>query len=161
MRADYPLTIFYDASCPVCALEMDHLHTRYTDRRLVLVDMSAPGFDATRFGLTLAELDAAIHALRPDGSVVRGMAVLRLAYAAAGLGWALRPSSAAPLRPVFDAAYRLFARHRKPVSRGLAPCIVALRERSARRAPADMKACAAGACRAPHEGTATREESKS
>ena len=161
MRADYPLTIFYDASCPVCALEMDHLHAWDIDGRLVLVDMSAPGFDATPFGLTLAELDAAIHALRPDGSVVRGMAVLRLAYAAAGLGWVLRPSSAAPLRPLFDAGYRLFARHRKPISRALAPVIVALRERRARRALAGMNACAAGACRAPHERGATREASRS
>lgn len=161
MRADYPLTIFYDASCPVCALEMDHLRARDAARRLVLVDMSAPGFDATRFGLTLPELDAAIHALRPDGSIVRGMAALRLAYAAAGLGWVLRPSAAAPLRPLFDAGYRLFARHRKPVSRVLAPFIVALRERRARRALAEMNACAAGACDAGHEGGSSRRESKS
>jgi predicted DCC family thiol-disulfide oxidoreductase YuxK len=161
MGADYPLTILYDASCPVCALEMGHLRARDAGRRLRLVDMSAPDFDAARFGLTLAELDAVIHALRPDGSVVRGMAVLRLAYAAAGLGWVLRPTAAAPLRPLFDAGYRLFARHRKPVSRALAPFIAALRERRARRTLADMNACAAGACGARHEGDATHAESMS
>lgn len=131
MSSDYPLTIFYDASCPVCALEMDQLRRRDTASRLVLVDMSAPGFDAARHGLALPELDAAIHALRPDGSVVRGMAVLRLAYAAAGLGWVLRPSGFAALKPVFDAAYRTFARHRKPISRALAPLIGALRAKGA------------------------------
>ena len=149
MRSDYPLTIFYDASCPVCALEMDHLRGRDTAGRLVLVDMSTPGFDAARYGLALPDLDAAIHALRPDGSVVRGMVVLRLAYAAAGLGWLLRPSAAAPLRPVFDSAYRVFARHRKPISRALAPLIGALRERRARRALADMERCAGAECTAP------------
>jgi predicted DCC family thiol-disulfide oxidoreductase YuxK len=159
MGADYPLTIFYDASCPVCALEMDHLRTRDAGRRLRLVDMSATGFDAGRFGLTPAELDAVIHALRPDGSVVRGMAVLRLAYAAAGLGWVLRPSAAAPLRPLFDAGYRLFARHRKSISRALAPFIAALRERRARRTLADMNACAAGTCEAHHAGDAAHRES--
>ena len=159
MRADYPLTIFYDASCPVCALEMDHLRARDAHGRLVLVDMSTAEFDAARFGLTPAELDAAIHALRPDGSVVRGMAVLRLAYAASGLGWVLQPSSAALLRPLFDAGYRLFARHRKPISRLLAPLIVALRERRARRGLADMHACAGGACPAPQERGTTREAS--
>lgn len=161
MGSDYPLTIFYDASCPVCALEMDHLGARDAGRRLMLIDMSAPGFDATPFGLTLSELDAAIHAVRPDGSVVRGMAVLRLAYAAVGLDWVLRPSAVAPLRPLFDAAYRLFARHRKPVSRALAPFIAALRERRARRALVDMNACAAGACKASPEGDATHKESMS
>ena len=92
MASDYPLKVFYDASCPVCALEMDKLGARDTAGRLVLVDMSAPDFNAACHGFDAADLDAAIHAVRPDGSVVRGMAVLRLAYAAAGLGWLLRPS---------------------------------------------------------------------
>jgi predicted DCC family thiol-disulfide oxidoreductase YuxK len=146
MRPDYPLTIFYDASCPVCALEMDQLQSRGTAGRLVLVDMSAPGFDAAHYGLNLTEIDAVIHALRPDGSVVRGMGVLRLAYAAAGLGWVLRPTATAPLKPVFDAAYRVFARHRKPISRALAPLIDALRERRTRRVLADMDRCVGTAC---------------
>jgi len=133
MASDYPLKVFYDASCPVCALEMDHLRGRDADQRLELVDMSAPGFDAACHGFTAAELDAAIHAVRPDGSVVRGMPVLRLAYGAAGLGWLLRPTGIGPLRPVFDAAYRLFARHRKSISSALAPGIAALRARRERR----------------------------
>ncbi|MCE9660090.1 MAG: DUF393 domain-containing protein [Burkholderiales bacterium] len=132
MVSDYPLKVFYDASCPVCALEMDQLGARDTAGRLVLVDMSAPGFDAACHGFSHAELDAAIHAVRPDGSVVRGMAVLRLAYAAAGLGWLLRPSAMGPLRPAFDAAYRVFARHRKSISRVLGPAITAVRARRAR-----------------------------
>ena len=133
MASDYPLKIFYDASCPVCALEMDHLRCRDAAGRLELVDMSAPGFDAACHGFGAAELDAAIHAVRPDGSVVRGMPVLRLAYAAAGLGWLLRPTGVGPLRPAFDAAYRLFARNRKAISRALAPAIAVLRRRRERR----------------------------
>lgn len=129
MANDYPLKIFYDASCPVCALEMDQLRARDGAGRLVLVDMSAPDFDATCHGFAHADLDGAIHAVRPDGSVVRGMPVLRLAYAAAGLGWLLRPTGVGPLRPAFDAAYRVFARHRKSISRALAPAIAALRAR--------------------------------
>jgi predicted DCC family thiol-disulfide oxidoreductase YuxK len=134
MAPDYPLKIFYDASCPVCALEMDQLGARDKGERLVLVDMSAPRFDARCHGFSHAELDAAIHAMRPDGSVVRGMEVLRLAYAAAGLGWLLRPSAVGPLRPAFDAAYRVFARHRKAISRTLGPAISAVRARRAARA---------------------------
>ena len=133
MVTDYPLKIFYDASCPVCALEMDHLRARDTGGRLEMVDLSAPGFDASCHGFAHADLDAAIHAVRPDGSVVRGMPVLRLAYRAAGLGWLLRPTGIGPLRPLFDAAYRGFARNRKSFSRALAPAIAALRARRALR----------------------------
>ena len=133
MASDYPLKVFYDASCPVCALEMDHLRARDSEGRLELVDMSAPGFDAACHGFAHADLDAAIHAVRPDGSVVRGMPVLRLAYRAAGLGWLLRPTGVGPLRPAFDAAYRVFARHRKTISRALAPAIATVRARRERR----------------------------
>ena len=127
MATDYPLKIFYDASCPVCALEMDQLRSRDGAGRLDLVDMSALDFDAACHGFAPADLDAAIHAVRPDGSVVRGMPVLRLAYAAVGLGWLLRPTGFGPLRPAFDAAYRIFARHRRSISRALAPAIAAVR----------------------------------
>lgn len=112
---------------------MDGLRARDCAGRLQLVDMSAPGFDASSHGFDPVDLDAAIHAVRPDGSVVRGMPVLRIAYAAAGLGWLLRPTGFVPLRPAFDAAYRLFARHRRAISRALAPAIAVVRARRERR----------------------------
>lgn len=143
MPATYPLTVLYDAACPVCALEMDHLRARSTAGRLVFVDIAEPGFDPAPYGATLAELNAEIHARRPDGSMLRGIEVLRLAYAAVGLGWVLLPTGWAPLRPAFDAAYRLFARHRLAISGALGPAIVALRERRARQVARRMRECGA------------------
>lgn len=58
----------------------------------------------------------------------------------------LQPSATAPLRPVFDAAYRVFARNRKPISRTLAPLISAPRARRARRALAEMDRCVGAEC---------------
>jgi predicted DCC family thiol-disulfide oxidoreductase YuxK len=133
MSEDFPLTVFYDASCPVCALEMDTLVRRDPCHRLQLIDMSAPAFDAAIYGLERADLDAALHAVRPDGSVVRGMAALRLAYAAGGLGWLLQATRWQLLTGAADGAYRLFARHRHAISRVLAPAIRAARARPARR----------------------------
>lgn len=146
MTQSYPLTLLYDAACPVCALEMDHLRSRNGAGRLVFVDISQPGFDAGRYGASLAAMDAQIHGVRPDGSLVRGMEVLRLAYAAVGLGWVLRATGAAPLRPLFDLGYRLFARHRRAISRAFAPVIDAVRAHRARRTAARLARCGAGAC---------------
>jgi predicted DCC family thiol-disulfide oxidoreductase YuxK len=143
----YPLTLLYDAQCPVCALEMDHLRARCSDGRLCFVDIAQPGFDASVYGLTLAALDAEIHAVRSDGSVLKGVEVLRLAYAAAGLGWVLQPTAWAPLKPAFDRGYLLFARHRRRISAVAAPLIDAIRAYRARRISAAMSACAGGACR--------------
>jgi len=142
----YPLTLFYDADCPVCSLEMDHLRERNREGRLVFVDIAAPGFDPAAWGATPAQMDAEIHALRPDGSLIRGVEVLRLAYAAVGLGWVLRPTGWAPLRPFFDAGYRVFARHRRTISRAAAPLIDAVRAARARRVASRMRDCSSGAC---------------
>ena len=149
---DYPLTLFYDGACPVCSLEMDHLRERSRDGRLVFVDIAAPGFDAARYGATLDAMNAEIHGLLPDGSMLRGVEVLRRAYAAAGLGWVLQPTGWAPFAPLAEAAYRLFARHRRRISRCAAPLIHAVRARRAERTMRRMARCRGGACEVDGRG---------
>ena len=146
MDANYALTLLYDASCPVCSLEMDHLRERDANGLLRFVDISAAGFDAARHGVTLDALNAEIHGVRPDGTVLRGVPVLRLAYEAAGIGWALRPTAWPVLRPAFDAGYRVFARHRQAISRVAGPLIGVIRARRAQRMTAQMRQCADGGC---------------
>lgn len=150
MSAIYPLTLLYDAACPVCALEMDHLRARNDAGRLAFVDISAPGFDPTPYGATLAQMDAEIHALAADGRLMKGVQVLRLAYEAVGLGWVMRPVGWGPLRGVSDVAYRLFARHRRTVSRVAAPLIDGVRALRARQMARRMRRCAGGACTMDH-----------
>lgn len=146
----YPLTLLYDGACPVCSLEMDHLRERSTDGRLVFVDIAAPDFDAASLGLTPEVLDAEIHAVCADGTVRKGMEVLRLAYEAAGLGWVLRPTAWGPLRPWFERGYRVFARHRQAISGGLGPLIMGVRALRARgrahRMVHRMQECHEGRC---------------
>ena len=141
----YPLTLLYDASCPVCRLEMDHLRERCTDGRLRFVDISTPGFDPAPYGATLEAMNAVIHGITADGRTLKGVETLRAAYAAAGLGWVLRPSGWPLLQPAFDAGYRVFARHRHSISRVLRPAVEAVEAwRTTRR----MQACRAGRCEA-------------
>ena len=149
MKSDYPLTLFYDAGCAVCALEMDALRARDHRRRLVFVDIAAPGFDTPPDGVSRVELAAEIHATRPDGSLLRGVEVLRQAYSAVGLGWLLRPTGWALLRPLFDAGYHVFARHRHAISRAAAPAIGLVRAARARALARRMRDCAGGACEQP------------
>jgi len=147
---NYPLTLFYDAACPVCSLEMDHLRERDAAKRLLFIDIGAPGFDAAAYGVTLQAMNAEIHAKRPDGSMLKGVEVLRLAYEAVGLGWVLRASAWPLLRPAFDVAYSSFARHRIAISSAAAPLIRSLRNLRARRALRRMRECGSGACAAGH-----------
>ena len=115
----YPLTVFYDASCPLCAAEMHALKSRDRDGRLELVDCSAPDFDAGALGLpvTGADLMERIHARDGDGRWLVGVDVFEAVYRAAGLRKAARLWGNRTLRPVLAALYPWIARNRQRLSR--------------------------------------------
>mgnify|MGYP003417312638 CR=1 FL=1 len=142
-REIYPLTLLYDRRCPVCRLEMDELRERDAASKLRFIDISAEGFDAAAWGATPAQLDALLHAVDAQGRTHRGVPALRLAYAAVGLGALWAPTGWPLLRPLFDAAYAVFARHRHQISRIAAPLIEHI---AAARAARRMQRCASGVC---------------
>jgi predicted DCC family thiol-disulfide oxidoreductase YuxK len=139
----YPLTLLYDSSCAVCRLEMDELRERDAAAKLRLIDISAPGFDAAAYGATLAEMNALLHAVDAQGRTHRGVAALRMAYTAVGLGRLVAPTGWPLLRPLFDGAYAVFARHRYGISRLARPLIERI---AAARAARRMQRCARGVC---------------
>ena len=105
--------VLYDGDCPLCAREIATL--RRLDRgrgRIDFEDIAATGFDATRYGVDRAELMARIHGVLPDGTRIEGVEVFRRLYGAVGLGWLVAPTRWPLFRPIFDAAYRAFARNR-------------------------------------------------
>jgi predicted DCC family thiol-disulfide oxidoreductase YuxK len=139
----YPLTLLYDRRCGVCRLEMDDLKGRDASGRLRFVDISAPGFDATRWGASPAALSTELHAVDAAGQRYRALPAIRRAYAAVGRGWVMAPTAWPWARPFFDALYRAFAANRYGISRLAAPLIERLEAaRLARR----MRRCADGAC---------------
>lgn len=107
------IRVLIDGACPLCRREADLW--RRLDRgrgRVVMEDISEPGFDPARYGLTQEQVVAEIHGILPSGAVVRGMDVFREAYGAVGFGWLTAPTAWPVLRPLFDLAYQLFARNR-------------------------------------------------
>jgi predicted DCC family thiol-disulfide oxidoreductase YuxK len=157
---NFPLTLLYDGACPVCNMEMDNLKARNAQGLLKFVDISAPFFDTTPYGATLADLNKLIHAVRPDGSLVIGVEVLRLAYRAVGLGHLAAPTGWPVLKPAFDMAYAVFARNRYGFSAVFSPVLERVRtvraakrsseiEAAARKATAAASACHEGRCDMP------------
>jgi predicted DCC family thiol-disulfide oxidoreductase YuxK len=126
LAANYPLSLYFDGACPLCRLEIDNLQARDAQQLLRFVDIAGAGFDPAPLGVSLSALNGLIHATRPDGSLLVGVEVFRLAYAAVGLGRWTAPTGWPGLKPVVDAAYRLFARNRQTISRvffkSAAPC---------------------------------------
>lgn len=115
----YPLTVFYDASCPLCADEMHALRELDTAERIELVDCSARGFcdDGLRAdAITRAALMQRIHARDARGRWLRGMDAFEAVYRAAGLEGAARAWGNPRWRPLFDWLYARIARHRQLLS---------------------------------------------
>ena len=108
--------MLYDGACPVCSREVLWLHRR-SPAAIEAVDIAAPGFDPTPYGLKAQEVDAALYGIRPDGSITVGMDSLREGYRLAGLGWLIAWTGWWPARPLFDAFYRTFARNRMRIGR--------------------------------------------
>jgi predicted DCC family thiol-disulfide oxidoreductase YuxK len=116
----YPLTVFYDASCPMCATEMHALRERDRHGHLELVDCSAPDFDDEGLraeGITKERLMALIHARDAHGRWLVGIDCFEAAYRAVGLEARARIWGDRQLRPVLDRAYPWIARNRQTLSR--------------------------------------------
>ena len=114
--AVFPLTIFFDGSCRVCAGEMATYRRRDTEGRLTFVDISDDDFVAADFGRSRDEFMTQLHVRDAAGRYFLGVdAFIAIWQAFPGtlypqlgslLGWP-------PVRPLAGVGYWLFARLRR------------------------------------------------
>jgi predicted DCC family thiol-disulfide oxidoreductase YuxK len=117
--SDWQFKLLYDGECPMCRREANWLRRRSRDGRLVFEDISAPDFDAARYGLTNAQVMGVMHGVFPDGRIVTKVEAFRQAYQLVGLGWVLAPTRWPLLRNLADWGYEWFARNRVVIGRWL------------------------------------------
>lgn len=153
----YPLTLYYDASCPLCNAEMRNLMLRNEAGRLAFVDASVSSFEPPVVGIDRAQMMAAMHGVWADGRVSVGVEAIHEAYLAVGLGHITSFTQWPLLGPALTALYPVFARHRQRVPRWL---VTALFEgpmrRSAEAAHARMN-CSNAGCAVPRHPTESNE----
>lgn len=116
----YPLTVFYDASCPLCATELHALRDLDKAGRIELVDCSAADFsdDGLRGECVTREaLMARLHARDARGRWLSGPDCFEAVYRSVGLERAARFWGSPRLRPLLGRVYPWVARNRQALSR--------------------------------------------
>ena len=118
----YPLTVFFDGACPICAREIALMKRLDRRRQLAFCDFSRPDYDATSIAFAPSELGRVIHARWADGSVITGVEVFRAMWEAVGLGILARLSRLSLVEPLVLKAYAWFARNRLQLTGRLPLC---------------------------------------
>lgn len=108
----WPLTLYFDGACPLCAREIKVLQRHDEKGRLLFVDISSRAFDEDALGFKSEQMRSSLHAHFADGRWVTGLDATLWSWRAAGLGFWVTPLTWRAARPLFTAGYRLFCRLR-------------------------------------------------
>mmetsp|Transcript_462 Transcript_462/g.647 ORF Transcript_462/g.647 Transcript_462/m.647 type:complete len:194 (+) Transcript_462:159-740(+) len=119
------VNIIYDSKCNVCKMEIDFLANKDKKNngmthKLKMTDLETeynPN-DPGNAGITYQDGMAAIHAVTPDGKILKGVPVFAAAYEQVGLGWLFKVTTWPFLKDIINFGYRIFAKYRTNITRG-------------------------------------------
>ncbi|MDD2734632.1 MAG: DUF393 domain-containing protein [Desulfuromonadaceae bacterium] len=73
IQPDFPIRIFYDGSCSVCAAEIEQYLRQDNGGKLVAVDIHAPDFDPEPYHISLDAFMYELHVIDRSGAIYRGV----------------------------------------------------------------------------------------
>lgn len=114
---DASLTVYYDGSCPLCTMEINHYAAQQGSERLSFVDVSRA---ETSIGADLAKQDAMVrfHVRQRDGQLLSGArAFTAIWQQLPRWRWAARLAKLPGVTMTLEGAYKLFLPVRPLLSR--------------------------------------------
>ena len=89
LAPSWQIELLYDGECPLCLREVNFLRKRDAGRGLVaFVDIAGDDYSPEAHGgIDFETAMGRIHAVLPDGTVIKNVAVFRRIYEILGMGW--------------------------------------------------------------------------
>jgi len=116
-KPQFPVRIYYDGACSVCATGIERYGRMDRHGRLILVDISAPDFDPAPLGITLDGFMYQMHVIDRAGTVYRNVeafwAIWQAFPASTFLGLLGKFVTLPVVKPVARLCYHGFARIRR------------------------------------------------
>jgi predicted DCC family thiol-disulfide oxidoreductase YuxK len=107
----WQIELLYDGQCPLCLREVNFLQKRDVGRGLVaFVDIAEDGYEPEAHGgVSFEAAMGRIHAVLPDGTVIKNVEVFRRIYEILGMGWIYAATKWPVIGAIVDRIYELWA----------------------------------------------------
>jgi predicted DCC family thiol-disulfide oxidoreductase YuxK len=147
MDAHYPLTVYFDASCPMCHSEILNIKAHDNNGQLRLVDCSAPDFSDAPFrreDVSRSDMMTRLHVRDSQGAWIKGTDAMELIYRTAGMQ---RMARLWERHALLGRLYPRIARNRQALSlTGIPMLFVLWRKWQVWRIHRNIQACKNGKC---------------
>ena len=107
----WKIKLLYDGACPLCVREVNFLQKRDASRGLVaFVDIVEDDYSPeANGGVDFETAMGRIHAVLPDGTVIKNVEVFRHVYEVLGMGWVYAITKLPVVGFLADALYSIWA----------------------------------------------------
>jgi predicted DCC family thiol-disulfide oxidoreductase YuxK len=110
----WKIKLLFDGACPLCVREVNFLKRKDGDRGLIkFVDIAAEDYEPTdNANIDFETAMGRIHAVLPNGEIVRDVEVFRQIYDILGIGWIYAVTKLPIVGSLADLLYRVWANYR-------------------------------------------------
>ena len=107
----WQIKLLYDGECPLCVREVNFLRKRDAGRGLVdFVDIADDRYiPEAHGGIDFETAMGRIHALLPDGTIIKNVEVFRSVYETLGMGWIYAVTKLPIIGGIVDTLYGIWA----------------------------------------------------
>lgn len=114
----WQLELLYDGACPLCVREVNFLRRKDAGRGLVsFVDIADDRYHPDEHaGIDFETAMGVIHAVLPDGTIVKNVEVFRRTYEILGIGWIYAITKIPAIEYLANLLYGIWANFRLAVT---------------------------------------------